>query len=165
MYENEQLKIINNGVYLTTDNWGSLATAVGKIYLYHDEETGKDVFRYGVAGDLIVGKLFLGKELTLLGNVRSDGTYAITLNENGLTIINDGSTAGITIKDANGNKQLYADEEGNLWLSGNINAVGGEIAGWTIESNRITKAISTDSGNYRIALSSDPSSYAFYVTK
>lgn len=146
LYENEQLKIINNGVYLTTDNWGSLATAVGKIYLYHDEETGKDVFRYGVAGDLIVGKLFLGKELTLLGNVRSDGTYAITLNENGLTIINDGSTAGITIKDANGNKQFYADENGSLWLSGNINAIGGTIGGWKIGADRLYREHS--SGQY-----------------
>lgn len=145
LYENEQLKIINNGVYLTIDNWGSLATAVGKIYLYHDEETGEDVFRYGVAGDLIVGKLFLGKELTLLGNARSDGTYAITLNENGLTIINDGSTAGITIKDANGNKQLYADEEGNLWLSGNINAIGGKIGGYVIDQHFLYNH--TDSGS------------------
>lgn len=145
LYENEQLKITNNGVYLTTDNWGSFATAVGKIYLYHDEETGEDVFRYGVAGDLIVGKLFLGKQLTLLGNARSDGTYAITLNENGLTIINDGTTAGITIKDTNGNKQLYADEEGNLWLSGNINAIGGKIGGYVIDQHFLYNH--TDSGS------------------
>lgn len=159
LYENEQLKIINNGVYLTTDNWGGLATAVGKIYLYHDEETDEDVFRYGVAGDLIVGKLFLGKQLTLLGNVRSDGTYAITLNENGLTIINDGSTAGITIKDANGNKQLYADEEGNLWLSGNINAIGGKIGGYVIDQHFFYNH--TDSGSAGISEYSH--GYAFWA--
>lgn len=132
IYDNEQIKIINNGIYLTTDNWGTISTAVGKIYLYHDEETGEDVFKYGVAGDVIVGNLLLGKSLALLGSPREDGTYAITLNENGLTIINDGTTAGITIKDANGNKQFYADSDGNLHLSANINALGGSIGGWKI---------------------------------
>lgn len=127
IYDNEQLKLINNGMYLTTDNWDSLATAVGKIYLYHDEETDTDVFKYGVSGEVIVGKMFLGKTLTLLGSLRDDGTYAITLNENGLTIINDGTTAGITIKDANGNKQFYADSDGNLCVSANITATSGSI--------------------------------------
>ena len=166
IYDNEQIKIINNGVYLTTDNWGSIATAIGKIWLYHDDEKNEDVFRYGVAGDIIVGKLFLGKELTLLGNARSDGTYAITLNENGLTIINDGTTAGITIKDANGNKQLYADENGNLYLDAEITAKSGNIAGWTIEPTRITKVIENipNVGNRRVAMCSDSNSPAFYVT-
>lgn len=155
LYENEQLKITNNGAYLTTDNWSSLATAIGKIYLYHDEETGKDVFRYGIAGDLIVGKLFLGKELALFGSPKQDGTYAITLNENGLTIINDGTTAGITIKDTNGNKQFYADQNGDLHLSGIINAGGGSIAGWSIGTNKI----SSEDGSVYLAPTGDYSVY------
>ena len=137
IYDNEQLKLTNNGMYLTTDNWDSLATAVGKIYLYHDEETDTDVFKYGVSGEVVVGKMFLGKTLTLLGSMRDDGTYAITLNENGLTIINDGTTAGITIKDANGNKQFYADSDGNLCVSANITATSGSIGGWKIADGRI----------------------------
>lgn len=155
LYENEQLKITNNGVYLTTDNWSSLATAIGKIYLYHDEETGTDVFRYGVAGDLIVGKLFLGKELALFGSPKQDGSYAITLNENGLTIINDGTTAGITIKDTNGNKQFYADQNGDLHLSGIINAGGGSIAGWSIGTDKI----SSEDGSVYLAPTGDYSVY------
>ncbi len=135
LYQPEQLKIINNGMYLTTDNWRSISTAVGKIYLYHDEENDTDVFKYGVAGDLIIGKMFLGKELSLIASPRSDGTYAITLNQNGLTVINDGTSAGITIKDAAGNKQFYADSDGNLCLSGNINAIGGKIGGYTIDEH------------------------------
>jgi hypothetical protein len=155
IYDNEQLRIVNNTLAITKDNWQSIATAIGKIYLYHDDATGKDIFKYGVAGDLIVGKLFLGKELTLLGNARGDGTYAITLNENGLTIINDGTTAGITIKDANGNKQFYADSDGNLCVSANITATSGSIGGWTIDINKIY----SNDGNTYVASSGN---YAFY---
>lgn len=60
--------------------------------------------------------------------------YTITLNENGRTIINDGTTAGIVIKDNNDNKQFYADSNGNLNLGGIINAIGGIIDGWQIGS-------------------------------
>ena len=159
LYENEQLKIINNGVYLTTDNWNNLATAVGKIYLYHDEENDTDVFKYGVAGDLIIGKMFLGKELSLIASPRSDGTYAITLNQNGLTVINDGTSAGITIKDAAGNKQFYADSDGNLCLSGNINAIGGKIGGYTIDEHFLYNH--TDYGSAGIA--EYPYGWAFWA--
>lgn len=144
IYDNEQLRIVNNTLAITTDNWQSIATAIGKIYLYHDNATGEDVFRYGVAGDLIIGKLFLGKELNLLGSPRADGTYAITLNENGLTIINDGTTAGMTIQDAYGNKQFYADSNGNLCIVGNITATSGDIAGWTIYERWIGKTQQLD---------------------
>lgn len=137
IYDNEQLRIVNNTLAITEDNWQSIATAIGKIYLYHDDITGEDVYKYGVAGKLILGDMFIGKTLSLLGSPRADGTYAITLNENGLTIINDGTSAGITIKDANGNKQFYADSEGNLCVSASITANSGTIGGWKIGTGRI----------------------------
>lgn len=135
IYDNEQLRIVNNTLAITEDNWESIATAIGKIYLYHDEVTGEDVYKYGVAGKLLLGDIFIGKTLSLLGSPREDGTYAITLNENGLTIINDGTSAGITIKDAEGNKQFYADNNGNLYISANVTATSGDIGGWNIYSN------------------------------
>lgn len=135
IYDNEQLRIVNNTLAITEDNWESIATAIGKIYLYHDEVTGEDVYKYGVAGKLLLGDIFIGKTLSLLGSPREDGTYAITLNENGLTIINDGTSAGITIKDAEGNKQFYADNNGNLYISANVTATSGNIGGWNIYSN------------------------------
>ena len=137
IFDNEQIKIINNGVYISSDNWQTLATAIGKIYLYHDDTTGEDVYKYGVAGDVIIGKLLLGKELNLVGGAKSNGTYAITMNEKGITIINDGSAAGLTIKDSNGNKQFYADSKGNLCISAKITADEGRIGGWEINSYKI----------------------------
>lgn len=134
IYDNEQLRIVNNTIAITKDNWQRIATAIGKIYLYHDDATGEDVYEYGVAGKLLLGEMIIGKTLSLLGSPRADGTYAITLNENGLTIINDGTSAGMTIQDAYGNKQFYADSNGNLHLSAAIVANSGNIAELTLSA-------------------------------
>lgn len=139
IYDNEQLRIVNNTIAITKDNWQRIATAIGKIYLYHDDATGEDVYEYGVAGKLLLGDMIIGKTLSLLGSPRADGTYAITLNENGLTIINDGTSAGMTIQDAYGNKQLYADSNGNLHLSAAIVANSGNIAELTLSAGAMFK--------------------------
>lgn len=152
IYDNEQIGIVNNCLAFTTDNWNSLSTAIGKIYLYHDDETGEDVFKYGVAGDVILGKLFIGQSLGLYGGSDGNGNYAISLDHNGLVIVNDGTRAGLTIKDANGNKQFYADDKGSLWLSGNINASGGTLAGWTIGKTDIYKAITENGVEYKTTI-------------
>lgn len=139
IYDNEQLRIVNNTIAITKDNWQRIATAIGKIYLYHDDATGEDVYEYGVAGKLLLGDMIIGKTLSLLGSPRADGTYAITLNENGLTIINDGTSAGMTIQDAYGNKQFYADSDGNLHLSAAIVANSGNIAELTLSAGAMFK--------------------------
>lgn len=161
LFSPEQLGIINNTLAITKDNWQSVATAIGKIYLYHDEETDEDVFDYGVAGSIILGQMFVGKTLSLLGSPRDDGTYAITLNENGLTIINDGTTAGITIKDAAGNKQFYADADGNLILSGGINSTFGKVGGWTINNHKIYAGGTDGLKTAAVQVPADGSYYVF----
>ena len=161
LFSPEQLGIINNTLAITKDNWQSVATAIGKIYLYHDNETDKDVFDYGVAGSIILGQMFVGKTLSLLGSPRDDGTYAITLNENGLTIINDGTAAGITIKDAAGNKQFYADADGNLILSGGINATFGKVGGWTINNHKIYAGGTDGLKTAAVQVPADGSYYVF----
>ena len=161
LFSPEQLGIINNTLAITKDNWQSVATAIGKIYLYHDNETDKDVFDYGVAGSIILGQMFVGKTLSLLGSPRDDGTYAITLNENGLTIINDGTTAGITIKDAAGNKQFYADADGNLILSGGINSDFGKVGGWTINNHKIYAGGTDGLKTAAVQVPADGSYYVF----
>ena len=165
IYDNEQIGIVNNCLAFTTDNWNSLSTAIGKIYLYHDDETGEDVFKYGVAGDVILGKLFIGQSLGLYGGSDGSGNYAISLDHNGLVIVNDGTHAGLTIKDVNGNKQFYADDNGSLWLSGNINASGGRLAGWTIGKTDIYKAITEEGVEYKttIRAGNNSETAAFFV--
>ena len=47
LYSDYQLKIINNGLYLTTDNWRSVDACIGK-YIHINPETGKQEVGYGV---------------------------------------------------------------------------------------------------------------------
>ena len=109
-FEDEQVKLINNTLVFTEDNWEHAATAVGKIAVGYDAK-GNVKYSYGINGQVLIGELILGNNLVLTG-----------------------TGAGIKIKDKNGNNAFYADDNGNLILSGTIFANSGEIGGWTIDS-------------------------------
>lgn len=124
LYDSEQVKIINNGVYLTDDDWSSVATAIGKInvgntYTQISGESAPDFstldvysenngiytkveeepsdwatsytnyyfatpnYRYGVAGDVIIGKLIMGNGLYLQAG--EDGYTNLVFDERGLS--------------------------------------------------------------------------------
>lgn len=59
-----QLKVINDGIYYTNDNWDSVSAGLGR-FIYTDPETDEDVEDYGVIAKTVVGKLFLGNKLTI----------------------------------------------------------------------------------------------------
>ena len=143
-FEQEQVKLINNTLVFTEDNWDTASTAVGKIAVGYNSD-GSVKYAYGINGQVLIGELILGNNLVLTG-----------------------TGAGIKIKDSNGNDAFYADDDGNLVLSGKINAQGGSIAGWFIESSQITKVVNlgTDSKPSwrRVSLCSDKDSAAFFVT-
>lgn len=113
LFELEQVKLINNTLVFTEDNWKTASTAVGKIAVGYNSD-GSVKYDYGMNGRVIIGELFLGNNLVLTG-----------------------TSAGIKIKDKNGNNAFYADENGNLVLSGTIFANSGKIGGYTIEQNRL----------------------------
>lgn len=83
-YEDTQMKIVNSTVAITDDNWASSKTAVGKIY-YTDPETGALKEAFGVNGEAIVGKLFLGEQLKLYNKGGS-----LLFNEDGQLILSSG---------------------------------------------------------------------------
>ena len=113
LFELEQVKLINNTLVFTEDNWKTASTAVGKIAVGYDAK-GNVKYSYGINGQVLIGELILGNNLVLTG-----------------------TGAGIKIKDSNGNDVFYADENGNLVLSGTIFANNGKIGGYTIEQNRL----------------------------
>lgn len=59
-----QLKVINDGIYYTNDNWDTVSAGLGR-FIYTDPETDEDVEDYGVIAKTVVGKLFLGNKLTI----------------------------------------------------------------------------------------------------
>ena len=133
--------MINNTLVFTENNWNTASTAVGKIAVGYNPD-GSVKYSYGINGQVLIGELILGNNLFLTG-----------------------TGAGIKIKDSSGNDAFYADDDGNLILSGTIYADFGEIAGWSIEPTQITKVVDIGANNSRrVSLCSDSSSPAFFVT-
>ena len=108
-FEDEQVKLINNTLVFTEDNWNTASTAVGKIAVGYNAD-GSVKYAYGINGQVLIGELILGNNLVLTG-----------------------TGAGIKIKDSNGKDAFYADDDGNLVLSSTIYAKHGEIGGCTID--------------------------------
>ena len=75
----KQLKIVNNGLYLTKDGWETIETGVGR-FTYKDIN-GNLVEDYGIIAKTVVGNLIIGKELQIYNEDKS-----IVIDENGLTI-------------------------------------------------------------------------------
>lgn len=93
-YDDCYLRIINNGMYLFTNGGQTLKTAVGKFY-YNGEIV------YGVSGDVIVGNLIAGNNLTI-GN--ADGNVEIT--KDGINI------SGGYLDISHDNKRVIIDPKG-----------------------------------------------------
>lgn len=108
LFDSEQVKLINNTLVFTDNNWQNATTAVGKIAVGYNAD-GSVKYAYGINGQVLIGELILGNNLVLTG-----------------------TGAGIKITDNNGNDAFYADENGDLILSGTIFAKGGQISGWNI---------------------------------
>lgn len=100
----QQMRIMNNVLLFTDDNWTTCKTALGNIVYLNDD--GEEVQAYGLIAEAIIGDLILGREL----QIRNDaGT--ILLNEDGILIKNDG-----------GDAVFEADHYGNLTIIGEITA-------------------------------------------
>lgn len=74
-YAPQQLKIINNGMYYTTDNWTTVKSAFG-AFQYKDPADGfKEKTGYGVIANHLVGNLILGNNL---GIYNESGSFSFT---------------------------------------------------------------------------------------
>ncbi len=120
LFELEQVKLIHNSLIFTKNNWDSAEAAIGKIAVGYNSD-GSVKYDYGMNGRVIIGELFLGNNLVLTG-----------------------ISAGIKIKDSNGNNVFYADDNGNLVLSGDVWAKAGNIGGWDITPNGFSKTAPSD---------------------
>lgn len=118
LYDGEQLRIVNNCIVFTDDGWESAKTAIGKLYLGKDQNNN-DIYKYGVAGDVIIGKIIAGNNLIIAGGSEANGDYSVTIDNKGLTINN----GDILIKDPDG-KKVFGVENGQMYLDGSIIATG-----------------------------------------
>lgn len=78
-FEDEQVRLINNVLMFTDDNWQTSKTALGKIS--YTDENKKQVVSYGLIAETIIGSLIMGNSLKIRNNDNS-----VTINESGITI-------------------------------------------------------------------------------
>lgn len=122
-YFSEQLKIINSTIAITDDDWETTKTAIGKFHYIHPE-TGELKTAFGVNGETVIGKLIIGESLALYNNDNTMKFDALGLSvTNGVNtfIVNPKSEIlmSLTKEDED---LLVVDDEGNLIVTGNINA-------------------------------------------
>lgn len=81
-YEPEQIKMINNSIVFTNDNWESAVMALGK---FHDENTG-DV--WGIVAQAIVGTLLAGSNLVIESSKKDGGVAVFRVDADGARLYN-----------------------------------------------------------------------------
>lgn len=169
-YTNEQIKVLNNGIFLTKDGWKNCATAIGKL-------TFGGSNYYGVATELLVGNIVAGNNLLISnagGTFSVDGNGASLVNaaftsysgnteatSKSKVVIDPSSNYAIAIYGRNGTgatpwgtPKFYADNNGVVRLDGMVEA----IAGWVNSENDLTGKVGTSSGYYaRIGSTEAPS--------
>ena len=119
-YEETQLKIINSTIAITNDNWGTTKTAIGNFY-YYDPATEELKSAYGINGEAIIGKIFLGEQLGIYndaGNLKfnNDG-FVITNGVNSFTVNPNNAKKLLALSSGN-TDVLYVDEKGLLHIQG-----------------------------------------------
>lgn len=135
----EQIRIINNLLCFTDDNWQHTRTALGKIS-YVNPETKEYETKYGLIADTIIGNLMLGEKLII-----SDGNGTTWIDGNGIKVISgylylendknkieinpkNDSIFTITNKSAN-TEVINLTSDGNAHFTGAITAQSGKFTG------------------------------------
>lgn len=127
-YSNEQVKLLNKGIYYTNDSWETVKAGLGH-FMYYDPETGTTKEDYGIIASTIVGQLLLGENLKIYSE-----SNKLEMDDDGLVI---------TARDGKDNEDLFAvqkdtgevDEDGKPIIEkyiyvnkdGNINITGNSI--------------------------------------
>lgn len=141
-YDSHQLKINRNALFLTNDNWQTIHSAIGKYY-YVDPETRKEMAGYGVIADSIVGRFILGENLGIYNENSS-----LKFDKNGLAITNIKNTVTINPNHsrlfqiskrnaaaAENENIFYCDRDGNLHVTGTVEATDGTFHGTVYATN------------------------------
>lgn len=152
-YEDSQLKVISNGIYITDDNWRSVKTAVGK-FNYVDPETGESKIKYGINAEAIVGQFILGQNLKLFSE---SGYNKLSFDDNGLSMLAkpvngkySTNLFNISKQEINGdiNKILYLNENGEVLI--NSPSLSSKVERTDYTGEKITSLINQTSDTVQI---------------
>lgn len=150
-YAQYQMRLVNNMLAITNDNWQTASLAVGLMPLPSREN--ENMMGMVVNADVIAGKLLIGENLVIESQSDDGESVQFRFDENGAYLRNatllsenlDGTTQiaidpevgiamgekGVVSEDEDGNlvvdsskASFYFDADGNLKLSGNITMSG-----------------------------------------
>lgn len=139
-YSDEQTKLINSSIVMTTDNWKTSKVGIGK-FTYYDPKDGQMKEGYGIIANQLVGGLLLSEEIGIYNK-----TGSMTFDDkNGLKISNKTNTVTINPNETNlfvinkgEQKIFYVDDSGNLNITGTLTAgSGSKIGYWGITDTAI----------------------------
>ena len=122
-YSPFQLKILNNGLYFTSDEWKNIEVGVGRIS-YIDPETKQLVNDYGIIAKTVVGKLILSNKLGIYndkGTLKFTEEGLLITNGSNSFIVNPNDNAGLVKILKGSSEQFYINSDGDVCLSGSIN--------------------------------------------
>jgi hypothetical protein len=173
-YSSSQVWLTSNTLAFTGNNWQTSSLALGSI-------TVNGIKRFGLVGDVVVGRILAGNSLTITNDNGSGLASTFTLDQNGARLVNStftiNKTSGgilnsILISPSDGLKitaggvtKFLADLSGNVTLSGTINSTSGNIGGWQINTNGLFKDANTyinSDGNIKLgSLTITPTSSTF----
>lgn len=153
-YANEQTKLINAGLYITSDNWRSSETAIGRFY-FRDPKTEEIKEAYGVNARVVAGQLILGESMQI-----TNAANSVTIDEDGFRIANglnafvvDPSTHNMVqiqklSPEGEFEPQLYIDSNGMLhFADGTVIGSGTVIEGGvSIDMDNITVPVKDEQG-------------------
>ena len=172
-YTDNQLKLINKGLYVTDNNWRTAKAGIGNFTFFNpaaNNGEGEWQEAYGVIADTLVGNLILGKNVGIYNTANS-----ITMDENGFALTTNGTNndepqSVFTIRRktlSNGNKNfiemLRIDSDGYLTINGNavniqinnneqenttlVNMVDGKITTQITDNNEMISSQITQTAN------------------
>ena len=149
----EQMKLVNSTLAITDDNWRTIKTAVGRYY-YQDPTTGEYRKAYGVLGETIVGKLFLGESLGIYSN---DAYASMTFDNRGL-ILNakrgaDQQYRNIIDIQIDGKSVFYISRDGDLVIdNGQLETIEGDLSS-KVDKSGVVLAINQSTETIKIQAS------------
>lgn len=116
-YDDRQLKLLSNGIFLTSDSWKTVRSAIGE-FRYRDPVTGNEEVLYGINAELLAGNLILGENLLIKnssGTMSFDGGLRVTNGVNTF-IVNPNSDKLMQLLSGE-NNLMYVDDKGRLFLT------------------------------------------------
>lgn len=116
IFEQEQVRLINNLLIFTDDGWQTAKTALGKIY--YTDENGNNVTSYGLIAETLIGSVIIGETV----KVRNENN-SVLINKDGITIkrlVGKGTTPIIA------EHEFTFNSSAQISLSETLNIVEGE---------------------------------------